>query len=177
MKREIYLVNAKVVDASGAYNDANGYPISFDSHQNSDNIEKTEAKAYASYYSACSAGETARSNGRPLTVVTLTQMSTGMQIEGKRIGKMPELPDPTYAVTVTNGTGSGSYVEGATVTISADNPIEGTVFGGWNGTAGLTFISGSAETMDASFLMPATAVAVEATYQEAPAEEENGGEE
>ena len=94
MKREIYLVNAKVVDASGAYNDVSGYPISFDSHQNNDNIEKAEAKAYASYYSACSAGETARSNGRPLTVVTLTQMSTGMQIEGKRIGKMPELPDP-----------------------------------------------------------------------------------
>ena len=94
MKREIYEVNAKVVDASGAYNNVTGYPVSFDSHTLGDDLEKAEARAYASFYSACSAGETARSNGRPLTVVTLMQMSTGMQIEGKRIGKMPELPDP-----------------------------------------------------------------------------------
>lgn len=103
MKREIYIVNAKVVDASGGYNDVSGYPISFDSHHNNDSIENTEAKAYASYYSACSAGETARSNGRPLTVVTLTQMSTGMQIEGKRIGAMPELPDPEPEPKEDNG--------------------------------------------------------------------------
>ena len=47
MKREIYVVNAKVVDASGGYNDVSGYPASFDSHTNSDDLEKTEAKAYA----------------------------------------------------------------------------------------------------------------------------------
>ena len=96
MKREIYLVNAKVVDASGGYNDVSGYPISFDSHTNNDNLEKTEAKAYASYYSACSAGETARANGRPLTVVTLTRISTGTMIESTRIGNMPDLPDPEH---------------------------------------------------------------------------------
>lgn len=94
MKREIYEVIAKAVDASGGYNNLSGYPATFDSHQNNDNVEKTEAKAYASFYSACSAGETARSNGRPLTVVALIQISTGIQIEGRRIGKMPELPDP-----------------------------------------------------------------------------------
>jgi len=94
MKREIYLVTAKAVDASGGFNDLTGYPAVFDSHQNNDDLTKTEAKAYASFFSACSAGETARSNGRPLTVVALLQISTGMQIEGRRIGAMPELPDP-----------------------------------------------------------------------------------
>lgn len=94
MKREIYEVVAKVVDATGAYNNLPGYPVSFDSHQNYDDINRTEAKAYASFFSACSQGETARSNGRPLTVVSLIQMSTGMEIEGRRIGAMPELPDP-----------------------------------------------------------------------------------
>ncbi len=94
MKREIYVVNAKVVDASGAYNDVSGYPASFDSHTNSDNLEKTEAKAYASYHAACTAAYTARANGRPLTVVSLFQMSVGMTIESKLIGIMPELPDP-----------------------------------------------------------------------------------
>ena len=94
MLREIYVVNAKVVDAAGAYNDIQGYPISFDSHQNNDDIDKAEAKAYASYHSACSAGNTAKANGRPLTIVTLTRISDGVQIEGTAIGKMPEWPDP-----------------------------------------------------------------------------------
>lgn len=174
MKREIYLVNAKVVDASGAYNDVSGYPISFDSHHNNDNIEKAEAKAYASYYSACSSGETARSNGRPLTIVTLTQMSTGMQIEGKRIGAMPEWPDPTYAVTVTNGTGSGSYVAGVTVSIVADEPEQGKSFAGWTGS-NVQYVTGDASTAEMSFLMPAEAVELEATYEDIP--EEEGSEE
>lgn len=94
MLREIYVVNAKAVDASGAYNDLTGYPASFDSHQNQDNLEKTEAKALASFFAACNAGETARGNGRPLTVVSMMQISTGMVIESRRIGEMPELPDP-----------------------------------------------------------------------------------
>jgi len=94
MKREIYLVTAKVVDASGAYNDLSGYPASFDSHQNSDDISKTEAKAYASYYSACSAGSTAKANGRPLTIVELTRISDNVRMEARAIGEMPELPDP-----------------------------------------------------------------------------------
>ena len=103
MKREIYLVNAKAVDAAGAYNDLSGYPASFDSHHNNDDIEKTEAKAYASFYSACSAGSTAKANGRPLTVVTLLRISDGVQIEGRAIGKMPELPDPVQNDSEENG--------------------------------------------------------------------------
>ena len=94
MKREIYVVSASVVDASGAYNNVSGYPATFDSHTLNDDLDKANARAYASYYSACSAGETARSNGRPLTVVSLVRVSDGVQIEGKRIGAMPELPDP-----------------------------------------------------------------------------------
>ena len=103
MKREIYEVNAKVVDASGAYNNVTGYPVSFDSHTLGDDCDKANARAYASYYSACSAGETARSNGRPLTIVTLTSINSGVQIEGKRIGQMPELPDPVVEEPVEGG--------------------------------------------------------------------------
>ena len=40
MKREIYEVYAKVVDANGAYNTLSGYPKVFDSHQNNDDLEK-----------------------------------------------------------------------------------------------------------------------------------------
>ncbi len=94
MKREIYEVNAKVVDASGGYNNLPEYPKSFDSHQNSDSLDKARNKAYASYADACSAGYLAANSGRPLTIVTLTRISDGMQLEKTSIGKMPELPDP-----------------------------------------------------------------------------------
>ena len=94
MKREIFEVTAKAVDASGGYNNLSGYPISFDSHQNNDNVDKARNKAYASYSDACSAGYTAANSGRPLTVVTLTRISDGLQLEKASIGKMPELPDP-----------------------------------------------------------------------------------
>lgn len=94
MKREIYEVNAKVVDAAGSYNNLTGYPKSFDSHQNEDNLDKARNKACASYSDACSAGYTAATSGRPLTIVTLTRISDGMQLEKVQIGKMPTLPDP-----------------------------------------------------------------------------------
>ena len=94
MKREIYEVIAKVVDASGAYNNLTGYPKSFDSHQNEDNLDKAMNKAYAAYNDASSAGYTAANSGRPLTIAMLVRVSDGMALEKIRIGKMPELPDP-----------------------------------------------------------------------------------
>ena len=93
MKREIYEVTAKVVDASGGYNNLTGYPISFDSHQNNDDLKKTLAKACASYHSAVSSGYTSQANGRPLTIVSLIRISDGKQIEKQQIGEIPDLPD------------------------------------------------------------------------------------
>ena len=94
MLREIYEVMAKAVDASGGYNNLNGYPKTFDSHQNEDNLEKAYNKAQAAYNDAASAGYTAANSGRPLTIVSLIRISDGLQLNKVRIGKMPELPDP-----------------------------------------------------------------------------------
>ena len=94
MKREIYEVTAKVVDASGSYNNLTGYPQSFDSHQNNDDLDKARYKAYAAFDSAGSAGNTAAANGRPLTIVSIIRISDGLQLDKKCIGSMPELPDP-----------------------------------------------------------------------------------
>ena len=94
MQREIYEVTAKVVDASGAYNSLSGFPKSFDSHQNNDDLDKTRNKAYAAFDDAGSQGYTAGANGRPLTIVSLLRISDGLQIEKKCIGKMPQLPEP-----------------------------------------------------------------------------------
>jgi hypothetical protein len=69
-------------------------------------------------------------------------------------------PLPTFGVTVTNGTGGGSYYAGAQVSITADSPPAGQQFAGWTGN--MTFANASSPTT--SFTMPSSAVAVTATY-------------
>ncbi|MBQ7455245.1 MAG: InlB B-repeat-containing protein, partial [Clostridia bacterium] len=77
-----------------------------------------------------------------------------------------DIPVTTYAVTVENGEGDGDYEEGATVSISADAPAEGRRFKEWTTQDGVAFANAaSAET---SFVMPARAVTVTATYEEIP---------
>ena len=67
-----------------------------------------------------------------------------------------------FTVTVTNGTGSGSYADGATVTITANNR-SGYTFTGWSG-ADVTFADASQKTT--TFTMPAKAVTVSANYRQ-----------
>jgi hypothetical protein len=55
MKREIFEVYAKVVDANGAYNTLSGYPKVFDSHAYNDDISKARRRAYGEYYEALGA--------------------------------------------------------------------------------------------------------------------------
>ncbi len=71
----------------------------------------------------------------------------------------------TYTVTVTHGSGSGDYTEGANVTITADNPPQGKVFDKWEVTGATVANVNSATT---SFTMPANAVTATATYKDAP---------
>ena len=66
-----------------------------------------------------------------------------------------------YAVTVTDGTGSGEYAEGDTVTVTADER-NGYTFTGWSSGDGVTFADSKAKTT--TFTMPAKAVAVKANY-------------
>ena len=65
----------------------------------------------------------------------------------------------SYAVTVTNGTGDGSYSAGATVSITADTPPAGQQFAGWTGN-NVTFANASSSTT--TFTMPSSAVTVTA---------------
>ena len=66
-----------------------------------------------------------------------------------------------YTVTVTDGTGSGEYAEGDTVTVTADER-NGYTFTGWSSGDGVTFADSTAKTT--TFTMPAKAVAVKANY-------------
>lgn len=162
MKREIYEVYAKVIDANGAYNTLTGYPKVFDSHQNNDDVEKARSKAYGEYHTVL--GTMYTRTDRQDQFAMIIRASDGLQIEKTCIGTVADLPDPTYSVTVNNGTGSGNYIAGVNVTIEANMPEEGMSFAGWEGAEGLNFTSGNAETVYAVFTMPAEAVTLTATY-------------
>ena len=67
----------------------------------------------------------------------------------------------TYKLTVSGGTGSGSYAAGTSVTVTATAAPEGKQFKGW---ASSGIVLGSPNSESVSFIMPATAVILKATY-------------
>ena len=162
MQREIYEVYAKVVDANGAYNTLNGYPKVFDSHQYNDDCEKAKNRALAEYHNVL--GDMYKRDDRQEQLAMIISANLGIVIESNKIGAVADLPDPTFAVTINNGTGSGNYVAGTNVAISANAPAEGKVFSAWEGADGLEFISGGLNSADSIFVMPSNAVELTATY-------------
>ncbi len=71
----------------------------------------------------------------------------------------------TYTVTVINGSGSGTYAEGSTVVIAANDPAKGKAFDKWT-TADVSLAS---TTLSATtFKMPGKNVTVTANYKDAP---------
>ena len=70
----------------------------------------------------------------------------------------------TYTVTVTNGTATPTKAAaGATITVKANAPESGKVFGKWISlTTGVTFASETS--VETTFKMPASNVTVAATY-------------
>ena len=72
-------------------------------------------------------------------------------------------PTPTFALTVNNGKGGGSFAAGAKVTITANAAPAGQVFDKWTGGSGGTFAN--ANSVSTTFTMPAKAADVTATYK------------
>jgi hypothetical protein len=75
-----------------------------------------------------------------------------------------EIPAPAFTVTVNNGTGTGSYPPGATVTITADEAADGWVFDKWVSDDGVAFADASEATT--TFVMPDKNVTITATYKQ-----------
>ena len=72
---------------------------------------------------------------------------------------------PSFILTVTNGTGSGSHPAGSTVNISANAPASGKVFDIWSGNiTGIANINNASTTIT----MPASNASITATYKDAP---------
>lgn len=69
-----------------------------------------------------------------------------------------------YTVTVVGGSGSGSYVEGASVIICANNPENGKLFDKWTHDADVKVVKD--DIAATYFFMPAKDVTVTATYKE-----------
>ena len=91
MKREIYVVDATVVDANGNYNHLSGYPKTFDSHNYGDDIAKAKRRAEGDAAEAY--GAMCKRDDRQLqTVILMT--ADGSVLDRKFIGKIADLPDP-----------------------------------------------------------------------------------
>lgn len=76
---------------------------------------------------------------------------------------VPESGVSSYNLTVTGGTGSGVFIQGASVTITANAPATGKKFSGWtiDGISGLDTTKTSL-----TFNMPANAVTATANYED-----------
>ena len=94
MKREIYIVDAIIVDANGTLSIPEGYPKTFDSKSYSGDADKAEryaeADASTMWASMCS-----NNANRQLQVVSCYSID-GFNVAGfpKRRGTLAELPDP-----------------------------------------------------------------------------------
>lgn len=90
MKRQIFEVYAKVVDANGTYNTLSGYPKIFDSRTYNNDIDKTLMRATGEFASTW--GAMCLREDRQLQMVML-MTADGFVIDKKVIGKIADLPD------------------------------------------------------------------------------------
>ena len=95
MVREIFVVNAAIVDANGTYNLLSGYPKTFDSKNYQDDVEKAKKRAEGDWHEVM--GAYAKRDDRLLQTAYVLQMSNGAIIQNGHLGTMntadPE-PEP-----------------------------------------------------------------------------------
>lgn len=91
MKRQIFIVDAAIVDANGTYNKLSGYPKYFDSRTYDNDINKTRKRAEGDLFEAY--GAMCKRDDRQLqTVVLMT--ADGNMLERRSYGQIADLPDP-----------------------------------------------------------------------------------
>ena len=93
---------------------------------------------------------------------TTNRVFVGMQGRGVFYGTF--VPPALYTLVVTNGSGGGSYTNGANVTITASNAPTGIAFANWVVNAGNPTIA-NANTASTTLTMPATNVSVTASCE------------
>lgn len=88
MKREIYEVYAKVVDANGAYNTLSGYPKTFDSKNYDHDLDKTLLRAYGEFHETV--GAMCKRDDRQKQTALLIR-SDGLVLDQQSIGELAEV--------------------------------------------------------------------------------------
>ena len=87
MARQIYLVDAFIVDANGTFNHLDGYPKKFDSVSYQGDIDKTKRRAEGDMSDVW--GTMCKQDTRQIQTVTLTTVD-GFQLESKTCGRFPD---------------------------------------------------------------------------------------
>lgn len=92
MTRQIFIVDAHIVDANGTFNYISGYPKTFDSRGYNNDIDKAQIRAIGDASEVF--GAMCKVDTRQLqTVVVMT--ADGFIVDTRTIGKIADVPEPT----------------------------------------------------------------------------------
>ena len=87
MARQIFIVNAFIVDANGTFNNLSGYPKTFDSKNYGDDIDKAQRRAEGDMSEVW--GAMCKRDDRQIQTVTLSTVD-GFQLDRKTNGAFQE---------------------------------------------------------------------------------------
>ena len=91
MARQIFIVDAHIVDANGTFNYRDGYPKTFDSKNYGGDAEKAQKRAEGDMSEQW--GKMCKVDTRQIQTVTLSTVD-GFLIERKTMGAFPPEPEP-----------------------------------------------------------------------------------
>lgn len=89
MEREIFVVDAKIIDANGTYNTLSGYPKQFDSLTYNNNIVTARNRAYAEYHECL--GAMYKRSDRQFQTAWIMQLSRSLIFALETVGDIPEV--------------------------------------------------------------------------------------
>ena len=92
MERNIFIVDAQIVDSTGAFNKLSGYPKLFDSRSYSNDVDKALLRARGEFYDTI--GAMCKRDDRQLQTAILMS-ADGFVIEREAIGAIADIPDQT----------------------------------------------------------------------------------
>lgn len=91
MQRQIFLVYAHVVDATGKFTILDGYPKAYDSKVNGNDVDKAQNRALADAHGLLA--EMYTKDTRQLQLVRV-ETADGFELFKQSIGALAPLPDP-----------------------------------------------------------------------------------
>lgn len=90
MKRNIFIVDAQIVDANGTFSKLNGYPKTFDSRSYNNDIDKALLRARGEFYDTV--GAMCKRDDRQLQTA-LVMSADGFILDRESIGAIADVPD------------------------------------------------------------------------------------